>query len=165
MSSCSNSFLIKCKPFSYPISTTQKAYQRLLVVLKNKVWKREDLYMQSSYLLKSENHRDSSFSFIQGVATSKKQRLYFLPLYHKRLVVKRFSRDILSKSSNNFLTFKLLLKQTKSPANYACRGLMCYSCTSFWRPCLGLERAWTIFSSRSLLRIVDHFCGLDDGCF
>jgi hypothetical protein len=50
------------------------------------------IYMQASYLLKSENHRDSSFSFIQGVATSKKQRLYFLPLYHKRLVVKRFSR-------------------------------------------------------------------------
>jgi len=50
------------------------------------------IYMQASYLLKSENHRDSSFSFIQGVATSKKQRLAFLPLYHKRLVVKRFSR-------------------------------------------------------------------------
>ncbi|AEL11584.1 hypothetical protein SPPN_10900 [Streptococcus pseudopneumoniae IS7493] len=46
--------------------------------------------VQASYLLKSENHRDSSFSFIQGVATSKKQRLYFLLLYHKRLVVKRF---------------------------------------------------------------------------
>jgi hypothetical protein len=25
------------------------------------------IYMQASYLLKSENHRDSSFSFIQGV--------------------------------------------------------------------------------------------------
>ena len=49
------------------------------------------IYMQASYLLKSENHRDSSFSFMQGVATSQKQRLYFLPLYHKRLVVKRFS--------------------------------------------------------------------------
>ena len=50
------------------------------------------IYMQASYLLKSENHRDSSFSFIQGVDKIEKQRLYFLLLYHKRLVVKRFSR-------------------------------------------------------------------------
>jgi len=48
------------------------------------------IYMQASYLLKSENHGDSSFSFIQGVAASKKQRLYFLLLYHKRLLGKRF---------------------------------------------------------------------------
>ena len=50
------------------------------------------IYMQASYLLKSENHRDSSFSFIQGVDKIEKQLLYFLPLYHKKLVVKRFSR-------------------------------------------------------------------------
>lgn len=48
------------------------------------------IYIQASYLLKSENHRDSSFSFIQGVDKIEKQRLYFLLLYHKRLVVKRF---------------------------------------------------------------------------
>ena len=48
--------------------------------------------MQASYLLKSENHRDSSFSFIQGVDKIEKQRLYFLLLYHKRLLGKMFSR-------------------------------------------------------------------------
>ena len=36
--------------------------------------------MQASYLLKSENHRDSSFSFIQGVDKIEKQHLYFLLL-------------------------------------------------------------------------------------
>ena len=45
--------------------------------------------MQASYLLKSENHRDSSFSFIQGIDKIEKQRLYFLLLYHKRLLEKR----------------------------------------------------------------------------
>lgn len=48
------------------------------------------IYMQASYLLKSENHRDSSFSFIQGVDKIEKQPLYFFLLYHKRLLGKRF---------------------------------------------------------------------------
>jgi hypothetical protein len=47
------------------------------------------IYMQTSYLLKSENHRDSSFSFIQGVDRIEKQHLYFLLLYHKSPIGKR----------------------------------------------------------------------------
>ncbi|PKZ98624.1 hypothetical protein CYK19_05430 [Streptococcus mitis] len=47
------------------------------------------IYMQASYLLKSENHRDSSFSFIQGVDKIEKQHLYFLLLYHKSPIGKR----------------------------------------------------------------------------
>jgi len=47
------------------------------------------IYMQASYLLKSEKHRDSSFSFIQGVDKIEKQHLYFLLLYHKSPIGKR----------------------------------------------------------------------------
>ena len=52
--------------------------------------------MQASYLLKSENHRDSSFSFIQGVDKSEKQHLYFLLLYHKRHIGKKISHGFIS---------------------------------------------------------------------
>ncbi|ETE07479.1 hypothetical protein U750_05450 [Streptococcus pseudopneumoniae G42] len=81
-------------PHFYNAKSLPKRLQVLKMGMKTRVYIYIYIYVcvcvQASYLLKSENHRDSSFSFIQGVATSKKQRLYFLLLYHKRLVVKRF---------------------------------------------------------------------------